>query len=318
MIYLKERDCLINLNFKVLIMRYGRYIEAFVAASLVLASNVSIAQGNNFAARVTSIKAAAVTGVNDLCGEPIWDFPVNYTLVGEYDPASGATDAKVLTRDSCENDDLILASTTDPEFLADFGVPADADDRIKNIPLNVVPVIVQRNGTRAQVPFVDDIVESPALANGNSTQPYTLGEWLNARGKGKIVCRNNGTAEISFKLRNLVPNGLYTAWEVWGTLGSSVLSPVPLGGIPNALTADRRGFATYSRNLTECPMDIQADGRNMTFIDVIFHSDGNVTGGFPTLGGATTFIENDGSQFQSATPPGTIVQTQIVFPINVE
>ncbi len=286
----------------------------------IFASSISHSSEHHHSWR---INAMAVTGVNDLCGSPIWDFPINYTFLGEYDETEGAIDALPLNELNCQNDDIILATTTDSNFLADFGAPSDASELNKNIPINEVAVIVGGDSHRSQVPFRQDTVLSPSITNGHSATPTTLGDWMEAKGTARLTCKRNGTAKFSARFHNLIPNGVYTMWEIWSTennLGDTAIAAVPLGGVPNVLAADPHGRAKYSRILSGCPKtEILQNGDVMRFIDVVYHSDGNVSGGVPGLGGTVSrFVDAEGNDYTSTLPVGTISHTHLIFPINVD
>jgi hypothetical protein len=68
--------------------------------------------------RTFHIKGIAVTGPNEVCGQPQWLFlaPLPPTLHGaaiaEHDPTPGAVEALPLTPTNCD-DDILLATTTD-------------------------------------------------------------------------------------------------------------------------------------------------------------------------------------------------------------
>lgn len=281
---------------------------------------------NNRGRQVFKIDALPTTGVNDLCGSPLFDFPFRFTFVGEYDPSPNAIDALPLTQESCANNELILATTTDPDFQAASvpeGIPLDASSLNKNLPLNRVPTIININSTRGQVPFRRDVPLSPVIVNGVSKENITLDDWFAAKATAILICRPNGTARLKTRFKNLVPNGIYTMWEIWRTTtdsGGVGLAAVPVGGVPNVFVANGRGFGRYARELSGCPMtNITPEGATMAFIDVVYHSDGGVTGGLPGLGGTvSTFIDENGAEYESTLPVGTISHTQLVFPMIVD
>lgn len=269
--------------------------------------------------KVFLIKGQAATGVNDYCNEPIWNYPVHYSFLGEFDTTPGAMDAIALNVESCEDGSLVLATTTSANFMADFGIPTDADSRLKNLPLNRVPVTVGGDGSRSTVPFVDQTEPTVAVLRGVEQEPTTLSRWMNARGYAVVKCKEDEGAIVSIKMKNLIPNGVYTLWEIWDMNVGGAIGAVPLGGIPNVITANHKGKARYKRILNHCPFDALSDGRKMIFMDAVYHSDGNATGGAPALSAqAVEVAQEDGTNFVSAMPVGIVSHTHMVFPIGLE
>jgi hypothetical protein len=116
--------------------------------------------------------------------------------------------------------------------------------------------------------------------------PITLGQWLRARGRVKIQLENFDRqrggfthARFTFKMRDLIPYGLYTVWGVR-------LRTVPIPGVferrdidplatPNVIAADENGNATASF-LVEHPFpDAATDTRGLRIIglSLVWHSD---------------------------------------------
>ncbi len=270
-----------------------------------------------------SIRGDAVTGINDLCGLPVFHLPVpaglpptiRATNLGEYNP-EGLLPIP-LSPDNC-HDDIVVSTTTDTAFLAAAGIP-DVDPRIKNIPLREVPVVTGLDGSRSAVPSLTDVPGNalpPTKSNPNDQ--ITLGEWLGARGRMHLRCRANGTARVRIEFRNLIPNGIYTMWGVWNTTppgaANAQIVPVPLGGIPNAVVPNQRGRASFVRDLASCPKDIAEDGSQMMFATLAYHSDANMSGAVPEVGAAPSkFIAADGTEFSSTFAPGAVTHDHVVF-----
>ena len=270
----------------------------------------------------------AATGINDLCGAPIFnlDVPVGFSpnfharVVAEYDP-NGALPIP-LSPNNCDND-IVLATYTDPGFLAAVGLP-DIDDRLKNIPLKQVPVISAANGTRSQIPTLGSVPGNafpPTKSDPNNT--ITLGDWLRARGHMALTCRADGTARIKLRYRNLIPNGVYSVWALWNTIPPGApggrIVPLPLGGIPNVIVPDIHGRATFVRELASCPKDMTPDGSIIMFIDLAFHSDNNLSGAFPQITPTPTlFKAADGEIFSSPLVPGAVTHDHVLILISGE
>lgn len=277
--------------------------------------------------RTFHIKGIAITGANDVCGEPQWLLPaplqptLHGTFVGEYNPAPDAVDALPLTPTNCD-DDILVATTVDQVFNAAVGVP-DADPRIKNIPLREVPIIVAPDGLRSAVPPLGAVPPNPfPPTKSNPNDPITLGAFLSARGHMTIKCKADGSASVKISFRNLIPNGVYSMWAAWKTTPPGApgptLVPLPLGGVPNALVPDKHGRATFKRDLDLCPMDPAPDGSQLLFADLAYHSDSNLYGAVPEMPFNTVeFRAPDGTIFSSALTTGPVTHDQVGFPITV-
>ncbi|MGH8549254.1 MAG: hypothetical protein ACRERU_11780 [Methylococcales bacterium] len=277
-------------------------------------------------ARNVVIHGDPVTGINRLCGLPVFSLPVpagvpdtaGATNLGEYNPG-GALPID-LSPTNC-SDDIVLATDTDPGFLAAIGL-ADVDPRVKNIPLRQNFVITGLDGSRSMVPSLDQVPGNalpPTRSNPND--PITLGQWLSTRGVMRIRCGAGGQNIVQAVFSNLIPNGVYTMWGVWNTTPpgapSARIVPVPLGGIPNALVPDRRGNASFFRELASCPIDVTDDGSILMFITLAYHSDSDLNGAVPEIGTAPATIHApDGTVFSTTFGPGAVTHDAIEFLIN--
>ncbi len=254
----------------------------------------------------TKIEAVAVTGANRLLSQPVWDLGPPFGLGGfnfvfGFNPAG----PDPLDLDESTPGDTLLATGADPNILAVFGLTLDdIDPDLLNVPFRDVAIIVDPAGGRAQVPSVLDV---PGFAPSKSrpNDPITLDQWLEASGSLRIRCRDDGTAIVRVKLKKLIVNGVYTLWGVFvldldnDGIDESIV-PVPLGGVPNVLIADKQGKASITRTVNFCPLE---EPRLKT-INIAFHSDGNVYGGVRALPLA-------------GLPGGVVTHDQINFPVNV-
>ena len=303
-----------------------KLLEILLLNIVILLSTAAFA--NNDGSRHYFEHGIAVTGLNDLCGSPVFSLPApgslpptfHATTLGEYDPG-GALPIPI-SPTNC-NDDIVVTTNTDLNFLTAVGLP-DIDSRLKNIPLREVPVISNPDGSRSAVPALESVPGNalpPTKSNPNYT--ITLGDWLDARGWMSLRCKADGTARVKLKFKNLIPNGVYSLWGLWNTLRPGAvntrITPVPLGGIPNVMIPDRKGKATFVRELASCPKDVTANGSIMMFIDLAYHSDNNVSGAFPQIGGTPTkFKMADGTVFSSPLVPGAVTHDHILFLISGE
>jgi hypothetical protein len=280
--------------------------------------------------RVFVYKGVPSTGINDLCGEPIWTFdfpePLGPTFrtpnFGIYDPRPGAVDAIPLTPENC-TPNAVLATTVDPFFANYIGVgPNDVDGRLLNRPLRDIPMPILFAGMRADIPALESIpaaTSTVARYRAEPNYPLTVGEWLSARGELTIRCRADGSATAWATFRNLVPNGVYTVWGSWlntpeGAPGP-VIVPIPFGGAPNSLIADYRGSATYLRQFAACPADDPPDGGSqLLFVALVYHSDGVLYGASPgPFQENLNFQSPEGTPYKSFAIPGIIIHDQLLF-----
>jgi hypothetical protein len=141
-----------------------------------------------------NIPGRAVMGPNDVCGSPQWKLPtfglLHATLLGEFNPEKGATDAIKISLANCDSDTL-LATTKDVGFESFLGIP-DPDQRLLNKPLRKVSSIAGFDGVRGEVLPFSSLSRNPFPATRNSSvKPIRLGDWLKASGSLKIDCHRN-------------------------------------------------------------------------------------------------------------------------------
>ncbi len=253
---------------------------------------------------VANIEGVAVTGANRLLGQPVWDLgapfgPGGFNFVFGYN--EGGVEPFDLTPSTPGN--TLVATGVDPNILAMIH-PVEVDPDMLNVPFRDVAIIVDGAGGRAQVPSVLDV---PGFAPSKSVpnEDITLDEWLAAQGRLFIKCRPNGKANIRVRVRNVIVNGVYTLWGVFGLDTDEngepdAIMPVALGGVPNVMIGDKNGKASIERTLNFCPMTEPS----LLTINIAWHSDGNVYGGVPEL----PLVGLTG---------GIITHDQINFPINV-
>lgn len=237
------------------------------------------------------IHGIVVTGINDLLGSPLGP-GLTAQLLGEYVP--GAVEPLPVTPDTSE--DAILATVYPPALLGLFGfVPGDnyPDDR-DNVPLHENPVPFPF-GIQNRIPAAPASESTAFEPARRDEDPITLGDWLDAGGKAFVNCSRDGSrARVFVVMWGLVGNGLYTLWAV---PADETILPTAFGGVPNVVTADRRGSAFVHRTVAYCPTDGQ-----LANITAAYHSDGMVYGNFPDA----TF---DG--FVS----GIVTHDHVVFPL---
>lgn len=236
------------------------------------------------------------TGFNSDCDTAIFNLPApllpdgHFDFIGLYnpdatDPADPARDAAALSPDDCtESSNHAIATTTNPIFQAINGFP-DVDPRLKNLRTPEVPTPALPDGTRLWLP--PQGAASPGLPPTRSlpVEAMTLGEFRAITGSMKLRCRRNGTAKVSIKVSGFRPNALVTVWAIWLTTPPGALDPAPVpqpfGGVPNVLPINKHGNGRFVRELSYCPMDIDADGDQLMMLDLAEHWDGVVYGALP-------------------------------------
>lgn len=200
----------------------------------------------------------------------------------------------------------------------------DADPSLKNLKIRDVPVYIDRNGVRAHIAHNSNRNNPfPIHFVGNTEEDITLGEWLSAKGKMKILCNSRMQAEMKVDHSSLIPNSLYTLWEWWLTVppgGKEATSVVlPLGGVPNVIMTDDKGIATtFIRDFSFCPLEPTLDGSELLAVVLTWHPDGAVYGVAPSVDFVRGIYERkNGTRITSTFPVGIISQDQMMFPIRL-
>lgn len=283
--------------------------------SLSLADNGKQGKGGNPVIQQKMIEGVAVTGDNNLFQHAIWDLGppfgsafFNWTFA--HNPSGPEPD--LLTANM--PDDTVLASGLDP-IAHTLGLgpdPATVDPSMINTPLHQTPVTTDHNGfgrgygtgVRAQLPTTLQAHTGATATRAVPNEPITKGRWYEAKGSLEVKCFADGTARAEIKLSHLIPNGVYTLWTIHGVSinNSPNMAPYPFGGVPNVVIPDEEGRASASRKLGYCPLTEQ----NLVFVDVAFHSDGNVYGAVP---------DAPFDQFPQAM--GSVTHTHVEFPVHV-
>ena len=265
--------------------------------------NTSIASSDHHSNNERTIKGVAVTGFNQRLGEAIWDLdelgvPTITTSFGYNPNDDQPTD---LTIESPL--DTLVSTGIDNAFYQAIGLTPD--ETFINTPLRKIPVIINSGGERA--PLNSELTTSPlepSLSRPNF--PITLKKWLSAKAKAKVSCSDDGTSEVTFKFKGLIPNGVYTLWGLYGADSDSDgvrdrIVANALGGMPNVFIPNHKGKAKITRMLNYCPLD---SGSGLKIVDVAYHADGNVFGAASDLG-------------ISGFPGLLAAPTHMAFPFNV-
>jgi len=310
-----------------------RWRPLVIASSLLLTTVVFAASPENARRhdRVLTFKGVPVTGINELCGKPVWTFDYPTSLprdfhtpnFGQFDPRPGATESIPLTAANCKPD-TVVATIVDPVFAAYIAVgPNDVDPRLKNLPIRSVPMPTFFASERATIPQLKTIDPATSPVGRFRSMPdfqITLGQWMKARAQLTIHCTAAGPATASATFRKLIPNGMYTVWGSWSTVAlpgtPRAVVPIPFGGAPNSLVADHEGNATFQREFAACPLDPVPDavGSKLLFVALVYHSDGVLFGASPgPFQSKLQFEAADGKSYESFAIPGIIIHDHLIF-----
>jgi hypothetical protein len=307
-------------------MRRARF--AMMVLLIALAPALAVAQGT----RVFHEEGIASTGFNRLLGVPIWTYPnldqfsdilgeevvlAGFNTAGAFDAVVGQGNGNSLPLTPVTPGDALLATHFDDIGMMFLGVSrSSVPDEKLNVPLDSVEVLVDDFGVdRAPIPCASETPQPATITRAAPCdEPVTLERWLWASGSLDVKCFAEGGAELILKLKNLLPNRLYTAWYVQENFAAGpekLITGFPLGGVPNAFLTDLAGSATYERSLAFCPHDVdQALG-----VAVHLRSNGQNYGGVPV-----PFLnqENPATAFDGYVGliPGTAINIQLSFNIN--
>src|SRR5205814_2116207 len=163
-----------------------------------------------------------------------------------------------------------------------------------NVPLRKVPVNIDFSPTLAKkVPLRGLLEAEPMeLSQADPANDITLAQWMKASGVVKINCSGD-TADISFSLRSLIPNRVYSLWATMelpkqlpppGTGPINYSTTLPIGGTPGIFMTDEHGDATFKRWIKFCPFDAQPNHTPMLTIDVLYHANQSTYGAIPAPG----------------------------------
>jgi len=170
------------------------------------------------------------------------------------------------------------------------------DDRVKRIPAAEVAALMDVSlfGAEISPPF-EPLNLNPTETYGKGIDlQMTLRQWLAASATGTYSCEE-GTAHFNLNFSNLVPNSVYTIWNVldadpptdpWQTI------MYPLGardGSDAAFTTDADGDAKYAVSFEPC---VQLSGtQTFASIAAAWHPDGKTHGASPGRLGVDVFAQ---------------------------
>eukprot|EP00178_Gracilaria_changii_P019040 TRINITY_DN55465_c0_g1_i1.p2 TRINITY_DN55465_c0_g1~~TRINITY_DN55465_c0_g1_i1.p2 ORF type:complete len:356 (+),score=54.41 TRINITY_DN55465_c0_g1_i1:1972-3039(+) len=246
--------------------------------------------------RFFSVDGHVSHGINTFNDEPIVDLSASSAIFSSF---GRIYEIGVLNQDGT-NASVITARTPPSALMATIDA-FDYQNSLRfpagvgpfNIPIADAPALtILSQNLNDRVPpnsFADSadpaVIGLPYLSRESDAQ-ITLADWnrMSARIVGK--CFNN-SAKVKIVVRNALPNGLYTLWDVGVTnplTEDEGLSAGPFGGLPNVIVTNQRGYGSIFRNLNYCPSDKCAGSRRCTlYVSLFYHFDHMVYGGSPAL-----------------------------------
>ena len=259
-------------------------------------------------ANAVEFEAIISTGLNRGLGQPLLEFDFmpapfkenwGFDMLGVYNPDGPLP--LPLTADT--PDTAVLAS------FVDAGGVGPPQAIFQNVAPELVNVPLRDIGTYAN-PKLDRGGAIPSQSDGpviGGTQadpsgPITKGDWFKASGTLSVDCAPAGNS-VRVDVKDLVPNRLYTVWVLWLDPAGPKMIPVALGGAPNVIITDQRGYGSLERDLNFCPVDAAlegVDGKRLAEIGVHLHSDHAAYGPVP-------------APLAAGFPPGTVLHEHLTF-----
>ncbi|MFT4925899.1 MAG: hypothetical protein ACI8WB_001994 [Phenylobacterium sp.] len=247
-----------------------------VATSCILSSTVAQSSDDdddhNYH-QVDTFIGHAVTGGNRLRGQPIQDFgpPLNtfgFYNMGVFNP-DGSNNPFLI--DENTPDDAVLATSVDPFFLTAAGLPLSLiDESLNNLKLADVAANISVADT-ASIALPSTLDVDPLQPSQVPMKETTLKDWLSAKGKARFKCGDDKNS-VSIKVKNLLPNRLYTVWGLFES-AEGKFKPAALGGVPNSISTDSKGRGSFKRELGFCAFENTQSGAKLIALDIIYHSD---------------------------------------------
>lgn len=176
------------------------------------------------------IDAHVAHGINTFNNKPITNFTSASRLFSSFGPVPeigvlnpGGTNASAITSETSL--ESLMATIDAYNFRMTLGFPQSNGPF--NVPIAQSPTIFGQsadiNDRIVPIPFSDSndlsLIDSSYLSKGADSD-ITLGEWNRISGRMTGYCKEDGTSAVAVQIRNGLPNGIYTLWDV------SVLNPL--------------------------------------------------------------------------------------------
>lgn len=290
-----------------------------VVASLSTAAFAGHKGGEGFVDR-TVIPGYVTHGINTYNGKPIGDYSNTIPYVPALNPSDAIREIGVLAPGKSDAGEIVdstdrdLPVATTRSFFDFFNPGGKIDESLVNVTLDKIGTNYfgfTALDDRVQIEEFPEPGTDPSIYRNKKTYSSpTVGEWEEISGRMIVKLREDGTSVVSVSIRDALPHGVYTLWDVGARNPKSPegsLYATPLGGVPNILYADENGCADVE---IELPYNL---GRQCTlesasctsYVSAFLHWDGQVYGGAP----AATF---------GNLPVGLYGSNQMVWPFNGE
>ncbi len=291
----------------------------FLKKTLTLATTAAIAlsvTGTANASKTTKIQGYVSHGVNIYNGERIADYSNASPIVPWLNPSplidevrayDEANDTAAVITLETNKQSLIATSDTFFNFMNPNGIidPALINTPIGNIGSNyfgfqapedrIIPDAFPMPGSAPSVYYAKRVNATP-----------TVEQWNKISGLISVREKRNGNFKVKVTIKNGLPNGLYTLWDVGATNPLTEKEQgyaVPMGGLPNVMVTDAKG-CSYTE--IEMPYSIVRECKEgaqscSSYINAVYHWDQQVYGASP----GETFL---------GLPAGVLAANQLTWP----
>lgn len=222
--------------------------------------------------------------------------------------ALGEFEAQEITNSTPLNTPVVtIYSDSTKNFISSLGLEIDPsltpDDHF-NVPIAEAHTMTS-SGPRQQIPTASKNIHKFNPVQ-NRLDPITVADWNKAKGHALLKCKSNGNGTVRLNASGLVPNGVYTAWQVFavtnppnGEEGPIPMTFSPMGGLDNTIVADKHGRATFKRDLTYCPLERE---NPLMYVSLFLHWDHVLYGTSPVM-------------MDKGMIPGRIGSNHLCFPV---
>jgi hypothetical protein len=235
-------------------------------------------------------------GINTYNGSSIGDYSKVAPGVAMFNSPTAVLEIGALAAPGSLDSNQITPATdrstpvaTTRSFFDFFNPGAQLDTSLVNVTLDQIPTSYfgYTGNTDRVVPQAYEAGLGPIVyqAKKLNTTP-TVGEWESIQGRMTVKERADGTAFVKVTIKNAIPFGIYTLWDVGVTKPSTNQAApyaVPLGGIPNILNVNKNGCAVMRFEMPYSPSrSCEAGAESCSgYISAFYHWDGQVYGGAP-------------------------------------
>ena len=228
-------------------------------------------------------------GVNNFLGKPIADMSQTSNIftragvlyeVGVLNPDPHAINASVPI-ESTPLDTLMASLDAVPTQQA-FGFARGVGPY--NIPLQDTKVVTlssknltHRSKLSTYASTRGNYASRTAYLPDGADKHITLRDWNRVSSRLVAYCFPDGTSMVDIRLRNALPNAMYSAFDVGVTDAMKTTeapAPGPLGGVANVIVTDYNGNGRLRRKLNYCLFDKCSEAKRCTvYVNIAYHFD---------------------------------------------